>query len=154
MVSTDTIYKALVTGCALAGPAGCAPASNGDSPDDVDAKVQALLKAAYDAKKVNASVPLTSGHIRCELSALARRAMHNTDDLRTAQLSSEMYTPSDWAHFMNVVYPDLVKQVSGETPNNTSPTMRSETVGRRRSCVLLFSLSDSDHVDAHTHALP
>ena len=135
MVSTDTIYKALVTGCALAGPAGCAPASNGDSPDDVDAKVQALLKAAYDAKKVNASVPLTSGHIRCELSALARRAMHNTDDLRTAQLSSEMYTPSDWAHFMNSVYPDLVKQVSGETANNTSSTMRSETVGRRRSCV-------------------
>ena len=73
------IYEALVTGCALAGPAGCAAASNGDSPDDIDVKFQALLKAAYDAKKVNASVPLTSGEIRGELSALAPRIMNGTD---------------------------------------------------------------------------
>lgn len=65
-MSTDTIYKALITGCALAGPAGCAAASEGDSPLDVDAKFQALLKAAYDAAKANPAAPLTSGQSRRE----------------------------------------------------------------------------------------
>ncbi len=66
LVSVDTIYKALITGCALAGPAGCAAASEGDGPLDVDAKIQALLKTAYDAAHVNPSAPLTSGQIRSE----------------------------------------------------------------------------------------
>ena len=66
LVSADTIYKALITGCALTGPNGCAAASEGDGPLDIDAKVQALLKTAYDATKLNASVPLTSGDIRSE----------------------------------------------------------------------------------------
>ncbi|KAI0718813.1 hypothetical protein C8T65DRAFT_706716 [Cerioporus squamosus] len=54
LVSVDTIYKALITGCALTGPAGCAAASEGDGPLDIDAKV-------------NASVPITSGNIRAHL---------------------------------------------------------------------------------------
>ena len=66
IVSTDTIYKALITGCALSGPSGCAIASEGDGPLDIDAKVQKLLNTAYNATKLNASVPITSGDIRRE----------------------------------------------------------------------------------------
>ncbi len=66
LVSADNIYKALLTGCALTGPRGCAAASEGDGPLEINAKVQTLLTAAYDATKVNASVPVTSGNIRCE----------------------------------------------------------------------------------------
>ncbi len=65
-MSADTIYKALITGCALTGPSGCAAASEGDDPLEIDAKVQALLKTAYDATKDNSSVPMTPGDIRCE----------------------------------------------------------------------------------------
>ena len=64
ILSTDTIYKALITGCALTGPSGCAVASVGDGPLDIDAKVQKLLNTAYNATKLNASVPITSGDIR------------------------------------------------------------------------------------------
>ena len=66
ILSTDTIYKALITGCALTGPIGCAIASDGDEPLDIDAKVQKLLNTAYNATKLNASVPITSGDIRRE----------------------------------------------------------------------------------------
>ncbi len=65
-MSADTIYKALLTGCALTGPSGCAATSEGDGPLDIDTKVQALLKSAYDATKDNSSVPMTPGDIRCE----------------------------------------------------------------------------------------
>ena len=69
IVSTDTIYKGLITGCALTGPSGCAIASEGDGPLDIDAKVQKLLNTAYNATKLNASVPITSGDIRREWCA-------------------------------------------------------------------------------------
>ena len=64
LLSADTVYKGLITGCALAGPAGCPVASQGDGPLDIDAKFQALLKVARDATKANASVPLPLGVIR------------------------------------------------------------------------------------------
>ena len=63
------MYKGLVTGCALTGPSGCAIASAGQGALDVDADVQALLRAARDAVRANASAPVTSGQIRGELSA-------------------------------------------------------------------------------------
>ncbi len=66
LVSADNIYNALLSGCALTGPSGCAAASDGDGPLEIDAKFQTLLTAAYDATKVKASVPVTSGNIRCE----------------------------------------------------------------------------------------
>ncbi|RPD70224.1 hypothetical protein L226DRAFT_526084 [Lentinus tigrinus ALCF2SS1-7] len=97
----DELYKALVTGCALSGPSGCAAAAEGDGPLDIDAKVQALLKAAYDAEKANTSVPITSGQIR-------------------VQLNGELYSPSDWSHFMNLV--------KAEAPDPVSPLLRSENI--------------------------
>ncbi|RPD70243.1 hypothetical protein L226DRAFT_514780 [Lentinus tigrinus ALCF2SS1-7] len=97
LVSADTIYKGLITGCALAGPAGCAVASEGDGPLDIDAKFQALLKAAYDATRANASVPVTLGQIR-------------------TTLYGEMYTPSSWSNFTNVIWPELAAMVKGESP--------------------------------------
>ncbi|RDX45242.1 alpha/beta-hydrolase [Lentinus brumalis] len=115
LVSTDTIYKALITGCALAGPAGCAAASEGDGPLDIDAKFQALLKAAYDAAKANPAATLTSGQIRL-------------------QLYFELFSPTNWAHYMNTVYPALVAQVTGEAPNNTSLVVQSRgSSGQRLS---------------------
>ena len=66
LIDIDTIYKGFVTGCALTGPSGCAVASEGDTPLDIDAKWQALFKAAYDVTKANASTPLPLGYIRCE----------------------------------------------------------------------------------------
>ncbi|RDX49560.1 alpha/beta-hydrolase [Lentinus brumalis] len=101
LVSADNIYIALLTGCALTGPSGCAAASDGDGPLEIDAKVQTLLTAAYDATKVNASVPVTSGNIRLDLF-------------------NEMYTPTDWSNFMNEEYPQLVQIVNGEAPANVS----------------------------------
>ncbi len=70
LVSADTIYQALITGCALSGPSGCAAASEGDGPLDIDAKVQALLNTAHNAAKANASVPLTSGELRGECGSM------------------------------------------------------------------------------------
>ncbi|KAI0689861.1 alpha/beta-hydrolase [Cerioporus squamosus] len=118
LVSVDTIYKALITGCALTGPAGCAAASEGDGPLDIDAKVQALLNAAYNATKVNASVPITSGNIR-------------------AHLYVEMYSPADWSNLVNEDYPQIVQIVNGEAPANASRPLsrRYKDLNRRNPLV-------------------
>ncbi|KAI0689850.1 alpha/beta-hydrolase [Cerioporus squamosus] len=117
IVSADTIYKALITGCALTGPAGCAAASEGDGPLDIDAKVQTLLKTAHDATKANASVPITSGDIR-------------------TQLFGEMYSSTDWSNFVKD-YPQVVQIVNGEAPANASRALsrRSKDLTRRKPLV-------------------
>ena len=119
IVSTDTIYKGLITGCALTGPSGCAIASEGDGPLDIDAKVQKLLNTAYNATKLNASVPITSGDIRREWCAKIS-ALHRANRAITVQLFSEMYSPSDWSNLVNDVYPQVVQFVNGEGPANVS----------------------------------
>ena len=70
LTSSDDAYRGLVTACALAGPEGCAFASAGDSPLDVDSRVQTMLKAAHDAQRANASVPVTSGQLRSKHDSL------------------------------------------------------------------------------------
>ncbi|RPD63522.1 alpha/beta-hydrolase [Lentinus tigrinus ALCF2SS1-6] len=125
LISTDTIYKALITGCALTGPSGCAIASEGDGPLDIDAKIQALLMAAYDATKLNASIPLTSGDIRI-------------------QLFSEMYSPSDWSNFMNEELPQIIQIVNGEAPENTSQGLSRRSKNGIRSNLLAKRNSDQD----------
>ncbi|TFK83377.1 alpha/beta-hydrolase [Polyporus arcularius HHB13444] len=114
LVSADTIYKAMLTGCALAGPSACPAASEDDGPLDIDAKFQALLKAAHDAARAGSSVPLTSGQIR-------------------VALAGQMYAPAGWARFMNETYPQLVQIVNGESQGNSndSLTRRSEGIARR-----------------------
>ncbi|RPD70247.1 alpha/beta-hydrolase [Lentinus tigrinus ALCF2SS1-7] len=125
LISTDTIYKALITGCALTGPSGCAIASEGDGPLDIDAKIQSLLMAAYDATKLNASIPLTSGDIRI-------------------QLFSEMYSPSDWSNFMNEELPQIIQIVNGEAPANTSQGLSRRFKDRIRSNLLAKRSSNPD----------
>ena len=73
LVFSDAVYQGLVTGCALAGPAGCAAASENDGPGDIDAKIQLLLQALYDAEKTSsgASPPMTSGQLRSEYYVVA-----------------------------------------------------------------------------------
>ena len=119
ILSTDTIYKALITGCALSGPSGCAIASDGDGPLDIDAKVQKLLNTAYNATKLNASVPITSGDIRRKWYAMTS-AIHSTDPALAVQLFNEMYFPSDWSNLVNNVYPQVVQILNGEGPANVS----------------------------------
>ena len=119
IVSTDTIYKGLITGCALTGPRGCAIASEADGPLDIDAKVQKLLNTAYNATKLNVSVPITSGDIRREWCAKIS-ALHRAKCAITVQLFSEMYSPSDWSNLVNDVFPQVVQFVNGEGPANVS----------------------------------
>ncbi|RPD70273.1 alpha/beta-hydrolase [Lentinus tigrinus ALCF2SS1-7] len=116
LVSADTIYKALITGCALTGPSGCAAASEGDGPLDIDAKFQSLLKTAYDAAKRNASVSLTSGEIRIALFG-------------------EMYSPTDWSNLVNEEYPQIVQIVNGEAPANATLGKRFRELIRRNPLV-------------------
>ncbi|TFK83374.1 alpha/beta-hydrolase [Polyporus arcularius HHB13444] len=125
LVSVDTIYKALITGCALTGPSGCAAASKGDGPLDIDAKFQALLKTAYDATKANASVPITSGQLRVELFG-------------------EMYSPVSWPNLANEEYPQIVQIVNGEGPANASHALRrrSKDLVRRNPLVKRGSQSN------------
>ncbi|KAI0334630.1 alpha/beta-hydrolase [Cubamyces sp. BRFM 1775] len=99
LTSVDTMYEALITGCALAGPTSCAAASAGDGPLDINAKIQALLKAAYSAAKANLSAPLTSGQIR-------------------TNSFFDIYTTSNWSALMNEGYPEAVRIVNGEAPEN------------------------------------
>ena len=69
-VDSDAVYKAFVTGCALSGPAGCPISTHvGQSPAEVDAAIQAVLKTAHDTARENPndSVSLTSGMIRSAL---------------------------------------------------------------------------------------
>ncbi|RDX45302.1 alpha/beta-hydrolase [Lentinus brumalis] len=116
LVSADTIYKALITGCALAGPAGCAAASEGDGPLDVDAKIQALLKSAYDAAHVNPSAPLTSGQIRTDLFF-------------------DIYSPTNWSALMNEGYLAAVQIINSEAPGNGSLHERSSDLTSSRGFV-------------------
>ncbi|RPD70207.1 alpha/beta-hydrolase [Lentinus tigrinus ALCF2SS1-7] len=95
----DRVYEALFTGCALAGPEGCSIASASQTPLDVNEDIQALLQAAHDAARENASVPTTSGQVR-------------------SLLREVMYSPNSWGLFANTVWPQLVQEVQAETGGN------------------------------------
>ncbi|KAM5541074.1 hypothetical protein V8D89_005385 [Ganoderma adspersum] len=109
--NSDDVYDGLVTGCALAGPTGCAIASEGQSPADVDKTIQTILGLAHDAARKNSSVPLTSGQ------------------LRTA-LYSFMYFPRLWANLTNIVLPEEFQIVEKETQGSSNVTKRSQLVNR------------------------
>ncbi|KAI0746902.1 alpha/beta-hydrolase [Daedaleopsis nitida] len=115
--SADTIYKGIITACALAGPQGCAAASEGDGPLDVDANFQALINGAHDAARKNASAPLTSSEIR-------------------AMLKSTMYQPITWSAFLNDFYPSAVKTVAEESGHDLSNNGYSKFQEQRRRHIL------------------
>ncbi|KAJ8481327.1 hypothetical protein ONZ51_g6079 [Trametes cubensis] len=99
LVDADKVYDAFVTGCALSGPDGCAIATEGQSPADVDATIQGLIKRAHDAARKNSSIPVTSTDIRLELFGA-------------------MYFPDEWAPLANVSYPQAVAAVDAESGSN------------------------------------
>ncbi|KAH9926335.1 alpha/beta-hydrolase [Epithele typhae] len=102
LVDVDSAYTAFLTGCSLAGPAGCSIAPHvNSSASDVDSAVNALLQTAHDAERANSSVPVTSGDIRMELYGM-------------------LFNPTDWASFANDEWPQFVAAVGGETGANTS----------------------------------
>ncbi|KAI0331372.1 alpha/beta-hydrolase [Cubamyces sp. BRFM 1775] len=73
LVDADKVYDAFVTGCALSGPNGCAIATQGQTPAEVDANVQTLLQLAHNAALINSSILTTTTQIRRALIA----AMYN-----------------------------------------------------------------------------
>ncbi|KAI0746904.1 TAP-like protein-domain-containing protein [Daedaleopsis nitida] len=109
--SADDVYKGMVTGCALTGPQNCAAASEGDGPLEVDAKFQALITAAHDATRKNASVPLTSAAIR-------------------QTLNDALFVPTNWSNFINDFYPQAVAIVEAESGQSLSK--RSDSAKLRR----------------------
>ncbi|KAH9915959.1 alpha/beta-hydrolase [Epithele typhae] len=102
LVDVDSAYTAFLAGCALAGPAACSIAPHvNSSASDIDGAVNALLQAAHDAERANASVPVTSGDIRMELYGT-------------------LLNPTEWTSFANDEWPQFVAAVGGETGTNTS----------------------------------
>ncbi|KAI0369592.1 alpha/beta-hydrolase [Pilatotrama ljubarskyi] len=101
LADADKVYQGFVTGCALAGPSGCAIAQANQSAADVDATIQALLKRAHDAARVNSSVPVTSADIR-------------------SALFGAMYFPTEWPALANTMYPQIVAAVKGESSQASS----------------------------------
>ncbi|KAI0673272.1 TAP-like protein-domain-containing protein [Trametes maxima] len=100
LADADKVYEGFITGCALSGHAGCPIASTdqGQSPEDVDASIQALLQRAHDAARMNSSVPFTSAVIRESLLGV-------------------MYTPVNWTRFARAVLPAFEEAVHLELSN-------------------------------------
>ncbi|KAI1791415.1 TAP-like protein-domain-containing protein [Ganoderma leucocontextum] len=109
--NADDVYAGFVTGCALAGPDGCAIASAGQSAADVDNTIQAVLGMAHDAARKNSSVPLTSGELRTGLYPY-------------------MYWPAEWVNATNDVFPEVFQVVEAETQGNSNVTKRSQSFKR------------------------
>ncbi|KAI0651009.1 alpha/beta-hydrolase [Trametes meyenii] len=97
LADADKVYDGFVTGCALAGPSGCAIAAQGQSAADVDGVIQALIGRAHAATRRNSSVPVTSADVH-------------------EALSDVQSPPSGWADFANTTFPQLVAAVDAETP--------------------------------------
>ena len=121
----DNIYKALITGCALAGPEECAIASEGDTPLDVNDTVQALLKAAHDATRKNSSVPLTSGQIRSKSRTNTEPGLETnlSSHALAAQFYYQVYFPTTWRDSINEFYLQAKAIVDRETHQNRSVTL-------------------------------
>ncbi|KAI0685531.1 Alpha/Beta hydrolase protein [Cerioporus squamosus] len=111
LADADRVYEAFFTGCALSGPSGCPITTTGQTPLDVNDGIQALLQAAHDAFRANASVPVTSGQIR-------------------ALLRTIMYVPTAWASFVNTTLAQIVQEVQAESKGNATATQR-RNIGRR-----------------------
>ncbi|KAI0369593.1 alpha/beta-hydrolase [Pilatotrama ljubarskyi] len=114
LADSDKVYQGFVTGCALAGPSGCAIAQANQSAADVDATIQALLKRAHDAARANSSVPVTSADIRLELFAA-------------------MYDPTEWAALANTTYPQVAAAVDAETSQASSSALASRGLRKRQA---------------------
>ncbi|KAI0325960.1 alpha/beta-hydrolase [Cubamyces sp. BRFM 1775] len=113
LVDADKVYDALVTACALSGPEGCAATTQGRTPADVDANFQALLQRAHDAARKNSSVAVTSADIR-------------------RQLFAAIYSPSEWATFVNVSYPEAVAAVDAESSVSAGARATTRRSHRKR----------------------
>ncbi|TBU24263.1 TAP-like protein-domain-containing protein [Dichomitus squalens] len=128
LTSSDDVYKGVVTACALAGPEGCAFASVGDGPLDVHDRVQVMLKAAHDAQRANASVPLTSGQ------------------LRTQAFWPSMYSMISWPDLMNITLPQAEQVVLAESKSIATSAKRSEILS-------LFKRGEFSNVTYTTQAI-
>ncbi|KAH9886642.1 Alpha/Beta hydrolase protein [Cubamyces lactineus] len=110
----DKVFDGFVTGCALSGPTGCAIASEGATPSDVNNAIQTLLQSAHDAALQNSSVPVQSGLIR-------------------AAIYSAMSWPSLWASLANTTYPELAEAVASESRVQAERLAARRTIHSRRT---------------------
>ena len=129
MENSDDVYDGLVTGCALAGPAGCSIATEGQSPADVDKTIQTILGLAHDAARKNPSAPLTSGQLRSEWSLNIIDNLR-IDKTRVAALYGFMYFPRLWENLTNSVFPEEFQIVEQESQGSSNVTKRSQLVNR------------------------
>ena len=141
-MDSETVYEALITGCALSGPAGCAAASEGDGPLDIDAKVQGLLNAAYNATNAhNGSASLTSGQIRREYQSILRCRLGIATmclvmsqmlmrSFETVSVWQTLYEAPIWVNWTNDYYPQAVQIVQGESGKNISLERNSSHIPR------------------------
>ncbi|PIL25656.1 hypothetical protein GSI_11406 [Ganoderma sinense ZZ0214-1] len=104
--NSDDVYKGLVTGCALAGPDGCALASTGDGPLDVNDHIQDIFNAAHSAEAANASSPITPGIVRTQLFWPA------------------IYIPSTWSNLTNATLPQVAQQLNSTSLGTGNVTKR------------------------------
>ncbi|KAI0743130.1 alpha/beta-hydrolase [Daedaleopsis nitida] len=96
LIDTDRVYEGFITGCALAGPEHCAIAAQGQTPAELHAGLQALLRAADDkAHQDPTFLNQTSGVLR--------------DDLFVV-----MYGPSVWSSITNEFLPGIINSITGK----------------------------------------
>ncbi|KAM5539519.1 hypothetical protein V8D89_006791 [Ganoderma adspersum] len=110
--NSDDVYKGLITGCALAGPDGCALASAGDGPLDVNDHIQDIINAAHSAEAADPSSPITPGIVRTQMFWPA------------------MYVPSTWMNLTNETLPQVAQQLNSTSLGNGNVTKRFDLIRR------------------------
>ncbi|KAM5539524.1 hypothetical protein V8D89_006796 [Ganoderma adspersum] len=128
--NSDDVYKGLITGCALAGPDGCALASAGDGPLDVNDHIQDIINAAHSAEAADPSSPITPGIVRTQMFWPA------------------MYVPSTWMNLTNETLPQVAQQLNSTLLGNGNVTKRFDLI--RRS---LMKRAENSSVSYTTQAI-
>ncbi|KAI0743109.1 TAP-like protein-domain-containing protein [Daedaleopsis nitida] len=128
----DRLYEAFITGCALAGPQGCAITTEGQTPLELHASFQAILKTAHDAAVRDPTVPITSGTLRRDL------------------LYPNMYSPSLWMAISNETMPAIFEEVAQEAQGLANATNARRADKELRS---LFKRAENETQSYTTNAV-
>ncbi|KAI0743114.1 hypothetical protein C8Q80DRAFT_1356617 [Daedaleopsis nitida] len=125
LLDADRVYEAFITGCALAGSQGCAITKEGQTPLNVHASVQELLKAAHDADLQEPTVPYTSGLLR-------------------DGLYEQMYWPNSWRTLSNDNFIAVITQEAQAVDNTTHPTLAGAMKMMKRHGLLKRAANESE----------
>ncbi|KAF8703119.1 MEROPS serine peptidase family S33, partial [Rhizoctonia solani] len=112
--STDEALTGFVTGCAAAGPSGCALATKDSTPESLRALMYGLIDAAYDYKR-----------------QVGPNATIGSSDIRS-MLYQGMYSPTGW--------PGLANQLAKCVDEFRNASLLSNSTHKRSICVPLVDL--------------